>query len=153
MTGSQYKRKYLSGCVHEILTLCRIHKIFFQKYHEKAEIQSFPTMYNTIQSKVDGLAVRSHFLQKTASKTAFWGDTNLDQVTLSSHNSCSKPPNLENCYIFGKLSTSAFRLAIGKPAGVSIVRTAGRYFHQGGGTRKIAKKCIFCFFRFSSKIL
>ena len=69
------------------------------------------------------------FVQKTASKTAFLGDTNLDQVTLSSHNSCSKPPNLKNCYIFGKLSTSAFRLAIGKPAGVNIVRTAGRYFH------------------------
>ena len=49
--------------------------------------------------------------------------------TLSSHNSCSKPPNLENCYIFGKLSTSAFRWAIRKPAGVNIVRTAGRYFH------------------------
>ena len=93
------------------------------------------------------------FVQKTASKTAFLGDTNLDQVTLSSHNSCSKPPNLENCYIFGKLSTSAFRWAIGKPAGVNIVRTAGRYFAQGGRTRKIAKKYIFCFFRFSSKIL
>ena len=48
MTRSQYKGKYLSGCVLKILTLCRIHEIFFQKYHEKAEIQSFPTMYNTI---------------------------------------------------------------------------------------------------------
>ena len=48
MTRSQYKGKYLSGPVPKILTLCRIHKIFFQKYHEKAEIQSFPTMYNTI---------------------------------------------------------------------------------------------------------
>ena len=93
------------------------------------------------------------FLQKTASKTAFWGDTNLDQVTLSSHNSCSKSPNLENYHIFGILRTSAFRWAIGKPAGVNIVRTAGRYFAQGGATRKIAKKYIFCFFRFSSKIL
>ena len=41
----QYKGKYLCKGVIEILTLCRIHEIFFQKYHEKAEIQSFPTMY------------------------------------------------------------------------------------------------------------
>ena len=47
MTRSQYKGKYLSGCVIKILTLCRIHKMFFfQKYHEKAEIHSFPTMYS-----------------------------------------------------------------------------------------------------------
>ena len=48
MTGSQYKGKYLSGCVPENLTLCRIHKIIFKKYHVKALDQSFPMMYNTI---------------------------------------------------------------------------------------------------------
>ena len=85
------------------------------------------------------------FVQKTASKTAFLGDTNLDQVTLSSHNSCSKPPNLENCYIFGKLSTSAFRWAIGKPAGVNIVRLAAAWKFLPEGHQKSPKTDIFCF--------
>ena len=44
MTRSQYKGKYLSGRVTKILTLCRIHEIFFQKYHEKAEIYLFYTL-------------------------------------------------------------------------------------------------------------
>ena len=48
------------------------------------------------------------FVQKTASKTAFLRDTKSDQLTLSSHNSCSKPPNLKNYHIFGILRTSAF---------------------------------------------
>ena len=47
-TGFKLVVTLQSGCVNEILTLCRIHKIFFEKYHEKAFIQSFPTMYNTI---------------------------------------------------------------------------------------------------------
>ena len=47
-TRSQYKGKYLSGRVTKNLTLCRIHKIIFKKYHVKALDQSFPTMYNTI---------------------------------------------------------------------------------------------------------
>ena len=48
MTRSQYKGKYLSWRVTEILTLCRIHEIFFKKYQVKALEQSFPMMYNTI---------------------------------------------------------------------------------------------------------
>ena len=47
-TGFKLMVTLQSGCVPEILTLCRIHEIFFQKYHEKAKIHSFPTMYNTI---------------------------------------------------------------------------------------------------------
>ena len=35
----------LSQSVIKILTLHRVTKIFFQKYHKKAEIRSFPTMY------------------------------------------------------------------------------------------------------------
>ena len=143
----------LSQSVIKILTLHRVTKIFFQKYHKKAEILSFPTMYIKGGVFLWSKLVKTRILsKKLPQKQLFRADTNLDQVTLSSHNSCSKPPNLKNCYI-GKLSTSAFRLAIGKPAGVNIVRTAGRYFAQGGRTRKIAKKYIFCFFRFSSKIL
>ena len=36
------------------------------------------------------------FLQKTASKTAFWGDTNLDQVTLEG----AGTPNFKSTDIF-----------------------------------------------------
>ena len=71
-----------SRCVIEILTLCRIDVIFFKKYHVKALKQSFPMMYNTIQSKVNGLAVRSNFLQKLPEKTAFLSITIPDHPTL-----------------------------------------------------------------------
>ena len=40
------------------------------------------------------------FVQKTASKTAFLRDTKSDQLTLSSHNSCSKHQNHLILYIF-----------------------------------------------------
>ena len=73
--------------------------------------------------------------------------------TSTAYSSGLKPQNLKNYHIFGILRTSAFRWAIGKAAGVNIVRTAGRYVAQGGRTQKLAKKWFFCFFRFSSKIL
>ena len=48
MTGFKLMVTLQSGCVIEILTLCRIDVIFFKKYHVKALEQSFPMMYNTI---------------------------------------------------------------------------------------------------------
>ena len=94
MTGSQYKRKYLSGCVHEILALCRIHKIFFQKYHEKAEIQSFPTMYKIQLKNLFKMLKLAVF---NSSKYSFNKKSRvLNRATLSSHNSYSRSPNLEN---------------------------------------------------------
>ena len=47
-TGFKLMVTLQSGCVIKILTLCRMNKIFFKKYHEKAKIHSFPTIYNTI---------------------------------------------------------------------------------------------------------
>ena len=38
----------ISRCITKILTPRRVNQIFFQRYHVKAEIRSFPTMYNTI---------------------------------------------------------------------------------------------------------
>ena len=128
-------------------------KYFFKNTMRKLRSRAFQRCITLYSQKWTVWPWEAIFCKKTVWKIAFWGDTNLDQVTLSSHNSCSKPPNLENYHIFGILRTSAFRWAIGKPAGVNIVRTAGRYFAQGRATRKIAKKYIFCFFRFSSKIL
>ena len=52
-------------------------------------MHSFQMIYNTMGSKVDGLAVRDHFLSKIALKTAILADTILDHLTLeraSTHN-------------------------------------------------------------------
>jgi len=52
-------------------------------------MHSFQMMYNTMGSKVDGLAVREHYLSKNALKTAILADTILDHLTLeraSTHN-------------------------------------------------------------------
>ena len=52
-------------------------------------MHSFQMMYNTMGSKVDGLAVRHHFLSKIALKTAILADMILDHLTLegaSTHN-------------------------------------------------------------------
>ena len=45
-------------------------------------MHSFQMMYNTMGSKVDGLAVREHYLSKNALKTAILADTILDHLTL-----------------------------------------------------------------------
>ena len=50
--------------------------------HFKAMMHSFQMMYNTMGSKVDGLAVRDHYLSKNALKTAFLADTILDHLNL-----------------------------------------------------------------------
>ena len=42
---------------------------------------SFLMIYNTMGSKVDGLAVREHFLSKIALKTAILAETILDYLT------------------------------------------------------------------------
>ena len=44
-------------------------------------MHSFPIMYNTMGSKLDGLAVRDHFLPKNGLKTTILGDTILDRLT------------------------------------------------------------------------
>ena len=45
-------------------------------------MHSFLMIYNTMGSKVDGLAVREHYLSKNALKTAILADTILDHLTL-----------------------------------------------------------------------
>ena len=64
-------------------------KIDFQPEFWNAVMLSFLLMYNTMGSKVDGLAVREHYLSKNALKTAILADTILDHLTLeraSTHN-------------------------------------------------------------------
>ena len=53
------------------LTVHMMSKIEFQPDFLNRQMLSFPNMYNTMRSKMDGLAVREHFLSKIAEKTAF----------------------------------------------------------------------------------
>ena len=68
MTHCQLMQSTYSRSVTKFLKTSRMKKNIFQKYHEKAGIHSFPTMYNILQSKVNGLAMRSNFLPKKPSK-------------------------------------------------------------------------------------
>ena len=89
MTRNQVRVTSLSGCVPKILTLDGMSKIDFQPDFCNPQMLSFPNMYNTMGSKVDGLAVREHYLSKIALKTAILVDTILDHLTLeraSTHN-------------------------------------------------------------------
>ena len=80
---------YLSHPVTKNLTLHRMSKIEFQPDFRNPQMLSFLNMCNTMGSKMDGLAVRKHFLSKIAEKTAILGDTNRDHLTSersSTHN-------------------------------------------------------------------
>ena len=97
MTNSQNRDTYLCRSVTKILTLCRIKKICSLKYHEKAEIHSFPTMYIKGGQHLVKVSQNKDFLQKTASKTDFLRDTKLDQLTLEG----AGTPNFKSTDIFG----------------------------------------------------
>ena len=63
----------LSGGVPKNLTLHGMSKIDFQPEFWNSLMLSFPKMYNTMGSKVDGLTVREHFLSKNALKNTYFG--------------------------------------------------------------------------------
>ena len=62
---------YLSHPVPKNMTLHRMSKMEFQPNFRNRQMLSIPNMYNIMGSKMDGLAVREHFLSKNAEKTAF----------------------------------------------------------------------------------
>ena len=72
---------YLSHPVPKNLTLHRMSKMEFQPDFRNPQMLSFLNMCNTMGSKMDGLAVREHFLSKNAEKTAFWAATFSDHLT------------------------------------------------------------------------
>ena len=73
MTHCQDECTSLSGGVPKNLTLRRMNKIFFQKYHEKAEIQSFPMMYMKGGSTFGQSQSKRGFSPKDCLKNSFWG--------------------------------------------------------------------------------
>ena len=80
---------YLPHPVPKYLTTHRMSKIEFQPDFRNPQMLSFLNMYKTMGSKMEGLALREHFLSKNAEKTAFLGPTILDQATserASTHN-------------------------------------------------------------------
>ena len=89
MTRNQVIVTSLSGCVTKILALHGMLKMKFQPDFCNPQMLSFPDMYYTVGSKVDGLAVREHYLSKIALKTAILEDTILDHLIserASTHN-------------------------------------------------------------------
>ena len=64
MTKNQLMVTIHSKDVTEILALYRRSEIDFPPHFLVRLMHSFPMMYNTIQSKLDGLAGRGHFIQK-----------------------------------------------------------------------------------------
>ena len=96
---------YLSHPVTKNLTLHRMSKIEFQPDFLNPQMHSFLNMYNTMGSKMDGLAVREHFLSKNAEKTAILSDTNRDHLTLEGHNSLNFKDFRLSQGCFGKFGT------------------------------------------------
>ena len=88
-TPNQIRVTLLCHGVPEILTLHGMSKMDFEPDFRNPQMHSFPNMCNTMGSKMDGLAVREHFLSKIAEKTAFWAATFSDHLTSersSTHN-------------------------------------------------------------------
>ena len=62
MTRNQMRVAIQSGCVTKILALQRWPKIDFPPEFQTRQMHSFPIMYNTMGSKLDGLAVKDPYL-------------------------------------------------------------------------------------------
>ena len=71
MTPNQIRVTLLCHGVTKILTLHRMSKMDFEPDFQNPQMLSFLKMCNTMGSKMDGLAVREHFVSKIAEKTAF----------------------------------------------------------------------------------
>ena len=101
-------------------------------------------MYNTMGSKLDGLAVRDHFLPKNGLKTAILGDTILDRLTSEGAGTkiFEAIANFSMC--FEKCGTLSSIWAMGKASSFKIVRTTGRYFFGRGGHENLQKTDFFC---------
>ena len=76
MTRNRMRVAIQSVCVTKILALQRWSKIDFPPEFQTRQMHSFPIMYNTMGSKVDGLAVRDHFLPKKWPKNSYFGGHN-----------------------------------------------------------------------------
>ena len=143
MTRNRMRVAIQSVCVPKILALQRWSKIDFPPEFQTRQMHSFPIMYNTMGSKVDGLAVRDHFLPKNGLKTAILGDTILDRLTSERAGTqiFKGIANFSMC--FEKFGTLSSKWAMGKASSFNIGQTTGRYFFGRGGHEKMQKTVFF----------
>ena len=143
MTRNQMRVAIQSGCVPKILALQRWSKNDFPPEFPNRQMHSFPIMYNTMGSKLDGLAVRDHFLPKNGLKTAILGLTILDRLTSEGAGTkiFEDIANFSMC--FEKCGTLSSIWAMGKASSFKIVRTTGRYFFGRGGHENLQKTDFF----------
>ena len=106
-------------------------------------MHSFPIMYNTMGSKVDGLAVRNHFLPKNGLKTAILVATILDRLTSEGAGTqiFKGIDNFSMC--FKKIGTLSSKWAMGKASNFNSVREKNLYFFFVGWTQKLQKTDFF----------
>ena len=144
-TRNQMRVATQSVCVTKILALQRWSKIDFPPEFQTRQMHSFPIMYNTMGSKVDGLAVRDHFLPKNGLKTAILGDTILDRLTSEGAGTqiFKGIANFSMC--FEKFGTLSSKWAMGKASNVNSVRETNLYFFGGGAHEKLQKTGFFAF--------
>ena len=90
-----------SVCVTKILALQRWSKIDFPPEFQTRQMHSFPIMYNTMGSKVDGLAVRDHFLPKNGLKTAILGEQIRYRLTSEGAGTSGGTLWRDNCQLIG----------------------------------------------------
>ena len=109
-----------SVCVTKILALQRWSKIDFPPEFQTRQMHSFPIMYNTMGSKLDGLAVRDHFLPKNGLKTAILGFTILDRLTSEGAGTqiFKGIANFSMC--FEKFGTLSSKILVPAPSEVSL---------------------------------
>ena len=108
-------------------------------------MHSFPIMYNTMGSKLDGLAVRDHFLPKNGLKTAILGDTILDRLTSEGAGTkiFEAIANFSMC--FEKFGAWSSKWAMGKASIFDSVRLAATWNFFWEGHKKMQKTGFFCF--------
>ena len=142
-TRNQMRVAIQSGCVSKILALQRWSKNDFSPEFQNLKMHSFPIMYNTMGSKLDGLAVRDHFLPKNGLKTAILGLTILDRLTSEGAGTqiFEAIANFSMC--FEKFGTLSSKWAMGKASSFNIAQTTGRYFFGRGGHEKMQKNEFF----------
>ena len=150
MTRNQMRVAIQSGCVPKILALQRWSKNDFPPEFQNRQMHNFPIMYNTMGSKVDGLAVRDHFLLRNGLKKAILGDTILDKLTSEGAGTKTFKGIANFSMCFDKFGTLSSKWAMGKASSFNIARKTGRYFFGGGeggggggGHKKLQKTDFF----------
>ena len=137
MTRNRMRVAIQSVCVTKILALQRWSKIDFPPEFQTRQMHSFPIMYNTMGSKVDGLAVRDHFLPKNGLKTAILGEQIRYRLTSEGAGTqiFKGIANFSMC--FKKFGTLSSKWAMGKASNFNSVRETNLYFFGGGDHEKL----------------